>query len=574
MNLYSENLKLIKSIIIDLYPELKNIEIINKIVVEPPKIEKYGDMSSNGALIIGSFLKINPLIVAQRIKDKMTSHSAFENIVLMKPGFINFNLKKNVWQSLLVKVSKNKDGWKYDNIGKGENLNIEFVSANPTGPLHAGHARGAVFGDTLANILELVGYNVIREYYVNDAGGQIDILIKSCFLRYLQALGNKKIIIPDGYYPGEYLKKIGLMLKKKFGNDLKKLEFDDYYSKIKPIILKFMITSINKDLEKLGIKFDLFISETDILNKGELAKVLDILSHKKLLYTGKLEKPKGKIDKDWEPRNQLLFKSTLFGDDRDRALKKSNGDWTYFASDIAYHYNKINRTKGNLINILGADHDGYTKRISSAVKAISEDKYYLTNKICSLVRLLEDGKIVKMSKRSGDFIKLSEIIKKIGKDVIRFIMLTRRNDQTLDFDFSKTKEKTKENPVFYVQYAYARCTSILNTFLEENLKIDYKFVKLLDNHDEIKMIKTIAQWPRVVENAASSMEPHRICFYLIELASEFHSFWNKGNENTNLRFINLNNLDKTKARMVLIKLIMHTLEEGFKILSIKPIREM
>ncbi len=578
MNIYTKYLDEIKKIVFSVLEEyswsLKDPNVIDRIVLEPPKNQSFGDLSTNSAMILSSQFKTNPITVAKILCSKLKFIEDFEEVNFVKPGFINIKLKSIIWHKLLYNLISNNNGWAYENIGKGKSINVEFVSANPTGPLHAGHARGAVFGDTLSSILSLVGYNVTREYYINDAGNQVEALVKSSFIRYLEVVFQKPYDIPNGLYPGEYLKKVGTKIKDLYGKKLIKYAFKDYFPLIRPIVLEMMLENIKNDLITLGINIDIFTSETEILNAGKLEKVLDILKAKNLLYTGILEKPKGNLNKDWEPRPQLLFKSKKFGDDNDRALKKSDNSWTYFASDIAYHLDKIERTSGDLINILGADHGGYTLRLSSAINAITDNKFKLTNKICSIVHLSDSGAKIKMSKRSGNFVKLSEILDKVGKDVIRFIMLTRRNDQTIEFDYSKVKEQSKDNPVFYVNYAYARCKSIMNSSKQLDLKIDLEKISSLINKDEINLIKLVSQWPRVLESSAKYLEPHRVCFYLIDLASEFHSLWNKGNEDKNLKFILKDNLNISIARIALVKSVALTLETGLNVLSIKPLSKM
>ena len=576
MNLFELYLNEINKIIIDTFPDinLKERDIFKKIVLEPPKNKNFGDMSTNAAMILSSSLKMNPMNIAEVIVKKLITHEDVMEATFIKPGFINIIYNKNVWHRLIIDLLSNKKGWVFNNIGKNKKINVEFVSANPTGPLHVGHVRGAVFGDTLSSILTSVGYIVTREYYVNDAGKQIEKLVESSFLRYLEVLKKKKIIIPNGLYPGEYLKKVGAKLEKNYKHDLAELSFDQYFFKIKDTVLKYLLDEIKKDLKSVGISMDVFSSEQRIVDSGKLEEVLKILKKKNLIYTGVLDKPKGKQDDDWEPRPQLLFKSKIFGDDNDRALKKSDDSWTYFASDIAYHFDKVKRTKGDLINVLGADHGGYTSRLTSAVKAISNNKYKLTNKICSIVHLIEAGKSIKMSKRSGNFVTLAEIIEKVGKDVIRFMMLTRRNDQTIEFDFKKVQNQSKDNPVFYVHYAYARCQSIIRMSGLKEEQINIQNICLLKNKEDISLIKLIAQWPRIVENSAKYMEPHRICFYLIDLASEFHSLWNKGKIDDDFKFINNNDLELTHSKLALIKSISITIKSAFKILSIEPMEKM
>ena len=427
----------------------------------------------------------------------------------------------------------------------------------------------------MARILKLVGFNVTREYYINDAGNQIDVLIKSVQLRYLEQLSGINANIPENFYPGAYLIKIAKKIKNQYDDTLEKLDYENFFLKVNQLVINEILNLIKKDLLNLGVEMDIFSSEKSIIEKGFLDKVLNILKDNKLIYEGILEKPKGKADLDeWEPRPQLLFKSSLFGDDSDRALKKSDGSWTYFANDMAYHLYKIEKTKGNLINILGADHLGYLKRIESAVKALSSNKIKLVNKVCAIVHLMNDDKKIKMSKRSGNFIMLSDLINDLGKDVIRFIMLTRKNEQVLEFDFKKALAQNKDNPVFYVHYAYARCKSIVKNSNIFDQKFSFEEISMLKDNNELSLIKIISQWPRVVELSAKHMEPHRICYYLIELASEFHSLWNKGKVNENLKFIHVDDVSITNSKLALINSVMLTIKSGLNILSINPMEEM
>ena len=578
MNIFNTYLRYINKTILILLKEnsivLENKNLLEKVVVEVPRDKKFGDLSTNAALILSSTFKTKPLDVAKKLKLKFESNEDFRDVSVVNPGFINFTLKQKVWHKILFNLLENRE-WRYDQFGKNNNLNLEFVSANPTGPLHAGHARGAVVGDCLARILKLVGFNVTREYYINDAGSQIDILIKSVQLRYIEQLSGIKANIPENFYPGEYLIKIAKEVKNQFSDTLEKLDYESFFLKVNQLVISEILNLIKKDLLNLGVEMDVFTSEKSIIEKGFLDKVLNILKDNKLIYEGILEKPKGKADLDeWEPRPQLLFKSSLFGDDSDRALKKSDGSWTYFANDMAYHLYKIEKTKGNLINILGADHLGYLKRIESAVDALSSNKIKLINKVCAIVHLMNNSEIIKMSKRSGNFIMLSDLINDLGKDVIRFIMLTRKNEQVLEFDFKKALAQNKDNPVFYVHYAYARCKSIVKNSNIVDQKYSLEEIKMLNDNNELSLIKLIAQWPRVVELSAKHMEPHRICYYLIELASEFHSLWNKGKVDENLKFIHVNDISITKSKLALINSIMITIKSGLNILSIKPMEEM
>ncbi|MFL2822438.1 MAG: arginine--tRNA ligase [Candidatus Puniceispirillales bacterium] len=578
MNIFNTYLQYINETILILLEDnnivLENDNLLEKIVVEVPKDKKFGDLSTNAALVLSSTFKTKPLDVAKKLKLKFENHHDFCDVCIANPGFINFTLQEDVWQKLLFNLLETGE-WKYEQFGKNNNLNLEFVSANPTGPLHAGHARGAVVGDCLARILKLVGFNVTREYYINDAGNQIDVLIKSVQLRYLEQLSGINANIPENFYPGAYLIRIAKKIKNQYDDTLEKLDYENFFLKVNQLVINEILNLIKKDLLNLGVEMDIFSSEKSIIEKGFLDKVLNILKDNKLIYEGILEKPKGKADLDeWEPRPQLLFKSSLFGDDSDRALKKSDGSWTYFANDMAYHLYKIEKTKGNLINVLGADHLGYLKRIESAVKALSSNKIKLVNKVCAIVHLMNDDKKIKMSKRSGNFIMLSDLVNDLGKDVIRFIMLTRKNEQVLEFDFKKALAQNKDNPVFYVHYAYARCKSIVKNSNIFDQKFSFEEIKMLKDSNELSVIKLISQWPRVVELSAKHMEPHRICYYLIELASEFHSLWNKGKVDESLKFIHVDDTSITKSKLALINSIMLTIKSGLNILSINPMEEM
>ena len=548
-------------------------DILKKLTLEPPKNSINGDMSTNLAMILSRDLKLSPQIIADNFMVYISKFPGIEKASLAGPGFINITFKQHVWTDCISGILKNPENWDKLEIGKGKNINIEYISANPTGPLHAGHARGAVFGDALASLLTEVGYSVTREYYINDAGNQIEKLVQSSLLRYNEQLTKKSIDIPEGLYPGEYLKKVGKILFEKYGNGLEIYGKEEVFEKVRSVSLEVIMGMIKSDLLKLGIEMDVFTSEKEIISGHLLEEILEILENKNLIYNGVLNPPKGTDPKNWEKREQLLFKSSVYGDDTDRALKKSDGSWTYFATDMAYHLDKINRTKGDLINVLGADHIGYISRINAAVSALSNGSISIDTKVCALVNLLEEGKPIKMSKRAGNFVTLSDIVDSVGKNVVRFIMLTRRNDQSLDFDFKKVMEKSKENPVFYVQYAHARCNSIFRSSKLNEEHLILKNLKLLTDDNEIELIKFIAMWPRTLELAARKHEPHRICYYLIELSSIFHSLWNKGKDN-NIKFIVEDDLEITNARLSLVKAVALTIRKGLSILKIKPIFEM
>ena len=547
---------------------------LTKLTLEPPKETINGDMSTNMAMVLSKEIKLNPRQIAQNFVPYITKIPGIEKVDVAGAGFINIKLAQVTWTSCLKNILLNELDWDKLDLGKGKNINLEFVSANPTGPLHAGHARGAVFGDALASLLTKVGYKVTREYYINDAGSQIEKLVKSSLLRYEECMGKKIDQIPEGLYPGEYLKDVGKVLFDKYGKDLLLKGKTKVFEMARSISLEIILKTIKTDLQKIGIEMDVYSSEQKIVSSELLENVIKILEDKELVYSGTLSAPKGTNSENWEKREQLLFRSTSYGDDTDRALKKSDGSWTYFATDMAYHLDKIKRTNGNLINVLGADHTGYISRINAAVRALSNEKSSIDTKVCALVNLLEDGKPIKMSKRAGNFVTLSEIIEAVGKDVIRFIMLTRRNDQTLDFDFKKVTEKSKENPVFYVQYAHARCNSIFKSakVLEEDVLPEN--LNLLTNENEIALIKFITLWPRVLELAARNHEPHRICYYLIELASNFHSLWSKGKDDNNIKFVLEGNHVLTNSRLSLVKAVALTLRKGLTLLSIEPLFEM
>ena len=593
MNIYkiyfNHIIELLDKFKLDSNYNFENTELLKKITLEPPKNSINGDMSTNLAMLLSKSLKLNPKEIANKLKPYISKLPNVLTVDIAGPGFINITLKQKTWSDCIKKILLDPENWDKQDLGKGKRINLEYISANPTGPLHAGHARGAVFGDALASLLNEVGYKVIREYYINDAGSQIEKLVESSLLRYDEC--NGKIIkdIPEGLYPGEYLqdvgkallkkygknlKQIGKALLKKYGKNLKQNSKEDIFNLVREVSLEVIMKMIKEDLYKLGIEMDVFTSEHNIISGNLLTDILTILEEKNLTYYGSLDPPKGVDPTKWEKREQFLFKSTVYGDDSDRALKKSDGSWTYFATDMAYHLDKINRTNGDLINVLGADHTGYISRINAAVNALSNGSISIDTKVCALVNLMENGKPIKMSKRAGNFVTLSDIIDAVGKDVIRFIMLTRRNDQSLDFDFKKVMEKSKENPVFYVQYAHARCNSIFKSakILEENLHIEN--TDLLSGKDEIQLIKFISQWPRTLELAAKNHEPHRICYYLIELSSMFHSLWNKGKDNFNVKFIVEKDIKLTNARLLLVKAVALTIRKGLSILKIKPIFEM
>ena len=545
-------------------------EFNEKLSVDIPKQEKFGDISFNVPLVIASSLKKNPIIVAQQVVDIfLKEFTEFQSIEVAKPGFINFKFNNNFWFDYLLQISNEKDLLK-DNSKK---VNIEYVSANPTGPLHVGHCRGAVYGDTLANLLDYVGNFVTKEYYINDYGNQIHMFSKSVYARILEIQKSIKFDASSGLYPGEYIKDIAKsIIKKKLITS-----FEDY-DQIKDDLGKFAMQEamvmIKNDLLSLGIKHDLFVSETELVNKNNVKKAIKILEDKNYIYTGVLPKPKGDENEDWEPRDQLLFKSTLFGDDVDRALKKSDDTWTYFANDVAYHLYKLEREYDQYINILGADHAGYLKRLDACVTALSKEKVNFVCKVCQLVKLYKSGEPFKMSKRAGDFITAKELVDAVGKDAVRFMMIYRSNDSQLDFDFDLVTEKSKENPVFYVQYATARINSILRKVKIDTKTITKDDLNLLDTSYELEIIKKLSVWPKCLELSAVNLEPHRIPYYLYELSSMFHSYWNLGKENNNFKIVDNPNLNLVKARVFLINKILLILKSGLSILNVSAPESM
>ncbi len=558
---------------------------LTHVKVEAPKDAGHGDLATNAAMVLAKQAKMPPRDIAELLASKLelVAGVLFANVA--GPGFINLKLDHSFWQSQLSDILGQGQAFGKSDIGANEKVNVEYVSANPTGPMHVGHCRGAVFGDALANLLETAGYDVTREYYINDAGAQVDVLARSAFLRYREALGDDIGDIPEGLYPGDYLVPVGQKLAAEHGNALKDQDEANWLPIVRDVSIDSMMDMIRDDLSALGIAQDVFFSERTLHQERDgtsaISSTIGALEKGGLIYEGVLEPPKGKKPDDWEEREQTLFRATDFGDDTDRPLKKSDGSYTYFASDIAYHLNKFERGYSTLIDVWGADHAGYIKRMSAAVKAISQGDATLDVKVCQLVRLFRDGEPVRMSKRAGNFVTLREVVDEVGSDVVRFMMLYRKNDATLDFDFAKVTEQSKDNPVFYVQYAHARVHSVLRT-AEDTLPgigdspkdfADSDF-SLLGDESEYQLIKLMSAFPRAVENAAQAHEPHRIAFYLYDLASEFHALWNKGKEDESLRFVLGDNVDLTKARLGLIVAVAQTIAVGLGILGVKPVKEM
>ena len=546
--------------------------------VEKPNEEKNGEISSNISLIIQKLARENPIDIANKIVLELKKCSEFIKVDVAKPGFINLWLDSSMWQNYL-KNSLELDDLIDCNIGNGRTVNVEYVSANPTGPLHIGHCRGAVFGDVLSNLLQKTGHQVTKEYYINDAGSQIKNLTNSVFIRYQELIGKKFSEYPDDFYPGDYLVPVAQHFASTYNSKLLEMNDEERFLLIKPFTINFMMNLIKEDLAAISIHQDIFISEQDLVSNGKIDEAIKALKKSNLIYEGVLEPPKGKKPDDWEPRPQMLFKSTKYGDEVDRPLQKSNKEWTYFANDIAYHFDKYQRGSNHLVDILGADHGGYVKRMTAAVAALSDNKASFTAKLCQMVKLTRNGKQIKMSKRSGEFITLREVIDEVGSDSIRFMMLYRKNEAPLEFDFTKVTEQSKDNPVFYVQYAHARISSVISKLNENNFShmpsnfenIDFT---LIDNKYELDLVKKIADWNKTIESATNLHEPHRIAYYLYELSSVFHSLWSQGKIDPNLKFIIPNNETLTFARIGLLTLTQRTIKSGLDLLGVSSPHEM
>lgn len=568
--------QLIHNIISQEVNNLFGIQDDTKITVELPRDRSHGDFATNVALVLSKAIGKNPREIAEDLKGALSSNPIFSALEIAGPGFINFRMTREFWDELVTSVYNNIEKFGYSDSGKGKRVLIEFVSANPTGPMHVGHSRGAVFGDALANLLKYSGYDVVKEYYVNDAGSQVKTLVESAFIRYKQALGDASAVIPEGMYPGEYLIPVGVALKERYGDSLLSMDKEEMIEKTRDFVIDEMMKSIRADLALLGVEHDFFLSEhKDLQLTNMVDKAISALEHKGFVVKGVLEAPKGERPDDWEPQEQTIFKSTEFGDDMDRVVKRADGSTTYFSGDLGLALNRQERGFKDVVMVLGADHAGYVKRIQAIAKALSDNEVSLDVPIVQIVNLLKAGEPFKMSKRAGNFITVEDVLNEVDKGVLRFVMLSRKNDTVIDFDFDKVKEQNKENPVFYVQYASARSSSILRNAKEElGFTPDISKVGLLKTEDEINIIKTILSFPRVVEQAAEHHEPHRLVYYIIELATEFHSFWSKGSDSHDLRFIIPNNKDLTEARLALVSLVKSTISNGLQILGIDAIDKM
>lgn len=580
MNLFSEIRELVVAALNDLAAQgiLPAGLDLAAVAVEPPRDAAHGDMATNAAMVLAKPANLQPRIIAEALAKALMQDPRIAGADVAGPGFLNLRLDPAAWHGLVRAALVAGSDFGRSTLGQGRRVNVEFVSANPTGPMHVGHTRGAVFGDALARLLSFAGWDVTREYYINDGGAQVDVLARSAYERYREAHGLEPAI-SEGLYPGDYLIPVGEALKAKYGASLLDQPESVWLKDVRDFATEMMMAEIRNDLKVLGVEMDVYSSEKALYGTGEIEAAIATLREMDLIYEGVLEPPKGKEPDDWEPRVQTLFRSTAHGDDVDRPVQKSDGSWTYFAPDIAYHYNKVRRGFDALIDIFGADHGGYVKRMKAAVSALSGGRVPLDIKLIQLVKLYKNGEPFKMSKRAGTFVTLRDVVEQAGADVTRFVMLTRKNDAALDFDFDKVLEQSKDNPVFYVQYANARIHSVLRKARDAGLDVSDKALIAADlsilNHEaEIGMARKIAEWPRLVDIAARNNEPHRVAFYLYELASDFHGLWNRGNEDASLRFIQDGDPATSQAKIALARSVSVVICAGLGILGVTPVEEM
>ena len=551
---------------------------LNNVTVEPPRDAAHGDMATNAAMVLAKPAGMKPREIAEKLAGRLTDDPRIRSAEVAGPGFINLRLDPAVWQGVVKAALNAPDGYGRSTLGQGTKINVEFVSANPTGPMHVGHTRGAVFGDALSSLLAFAGYDVTREYYINDGGAQVDVLARSAFERYREAIGLEPEI-REGLYPGDYLIPVGEALKAKYGTSLLDKPESEWLVDVREFATDAMLEMIREDLRLLNVEMDVYSSEKALYGSGRIEAAIDRLRSAGLIYEGTLEPPKGKLPDDWEAREQTLFRSTAYGDDQDRAVQKSDGAWTYFAPDIAYHWDKIDRGFDQLIDIFGADHGGYVKRMNAAVGALSNGRVPLDVKLIQLVKLYKNGEPFKMSKRAGTFVTLRDVVEQAGRDVTRFHMLTRKNDAPLDFDFDKVLEQSKDNPVWYVQYASARVNSVMNRAAEMGVDTSDAALAQVDlsaltHPAEIELIQKLAEYPRLIEAAATAHEPHRVAFYLYDLAGALHSLWNRGNDDLSLRFIQDGDVDATAAKIALVRAVGVVISSGLAILGVTPAKEM
>ena len=576
MNLFTDFDNRIKNVLegLEIVREKRSEVDFARVSVEPPRDASHGDVATNAAMVLAKPLGLNPRALADLIVAELKKDPEVAEVGVAGPGFINVRLSVAYWQKLLAAMVAAGTDYGRGTLGAGRKVNVEYVSANPTGPMHVGHCRGAVVGDALANLLAFAGYDVVKEYYINDAGAQIDVLARSAFLRYRQALGEAIGEIPSGLYPGDYLVPVGEALADEYGTTLRAMPEHQWMPIVKEKAIDMMMAMIREDLAALNVKHDVFFSERSLHagNGAPIRTAINDLTFKGHVYKGVLPPPKGQLPEDWEDREQTLFRSTEVGDDIDRPLIKSDGSYTYFAADVAYFKDKFDRGFDEMIYVLGADHGGYVKRLEAVARAVSEGKAKLTVLLCQLVKLFRDGEPVKMSKRSGDFVTLRDVVEEVGRDPVRFMMLYRKNSEPLDFDFAKVTEQSKDNPVFYVQYAHARCMSVFRQAGEAFPGLDIASLDLvaaiagnIADPNELHLLAKLAEYPRIVEGAALAHEPHRIAFYLYDLASAFHAHWNKGKEQPELRFVNDKNRELSIARLGLVHAVASVLKSGLSI---------
>lgn len=588
MNIFGEYADRVKAVVAALNLEGAdgNSLDLSRVTVEAPRDPAHGDLATNAAMVLAKQVGMKPRDLADKLAEALRQDADITEVSVAGPGFINLRLAQSAWHQVLAAVVDKGQDFGRSGLGSGKKVNVEYVSANPTGPMHVGHTRGAVVGDALANLLAYAGYDVTREYYINDAGSQIDTLAESAFLRYREALGEDIGEIPAGLYPGDYLVPVGKKLVETYGDKLKSMDKAEWLKIVRDLSVDMMMDMIRDDLAQLNVKHDVFFSEKTLHSHADntpskIDEMLDALRGDGLVYEGTLPPPKGQVPEDWEDREQTLFKASDYGDDTDRALKKSDGSYTYFAADVAYFRDKYLRGFDEMIYILGADHGGYVKRLQAVGKAVSGGKSEVIVRLCQLVKLFRAGEPVKMSKRSGDFVTLRDVVEEVGVDPVRFMMLYRKNDAHLDFDFQKVTEQSKDNPVFYVQYGHARCCSVLRQAAEEVPNLDFSDsslakadLSLLTDSGEIELIAKMAEWPKIIDAAAETHEPHRVAFYLYELASSLHGHWNRGKESPQLRFINVENNKVTLARIALVRAVSLVLASGLSVLGVDAPQEM
>nr|WP_231715010.1 arginine--tRNA ligase [Enhydrobacter aerosaccus] len=557
--------------------ELPEALDFSAITAEPPRDAAHGDIATNAAMVLAKAARKKPRDIAEALVARLKANPDVVEAAVAGPGFINLKIRDAFWRERLRDCLQAGLAYGDSRVGAGHKVNVEYVSANPTGPLHVAHARGAVVGDALANLLLKAGYDVTKEYYINDAGAQVDVLGRSTYLRYKEALGESIGDIPEGLYPGEYLKEVGAAIARRDGARWIDRPESDWLPQMRAFAIETLMAEIKADLATLGVDIDVYSSERALVQSGAVDRAFDELTRQGLIYQGRLEPPKGKKPDDWEDREQTLFRATQFGDEVDRPLKKSDGGWTYFANDIAYHHDKFRRGFADMIDIWGADHGGYVKRMKAAVSAITAGKGELDVKLCQLVRVMRNGELVRMSKRAGTFVTLRDLLDEVGPDVVRFTMLTRKNDAPFDFDLVKATEQSRDNPVWYVQYGHARSRSVMRQASAAGIAIDgLDGVSLdrLSDTGELGLIRLIAQWPRQVEAAAAAHEPHRIAFYLYDLAAAFHAHWNRGRDEPALRFVVEGDPEVSRARLALVQAVGFVIGSGLKVFGVTPVEEM